>query len=103
MLHVRVVSPPGTTEALVERLSAAPGIRNLVVLPGAARHPDGDAVQFDLLTQFANPVLQELRARAGNVSSIVIENVDVSIIATGDPGDSGVHPQASGRPHFGEL
>ncbi len=76
------------------------------MLPGAALHPDGDAVQFDLLTQFANPVLQELRARAGNVSSIVIENVDVSIIATGapgDPGDSAVHPHASGRPRFGEL
>ena len=57
MLHVRVVSPPGTTEGLVERLCADPGIRNLVVLPGAARQPDGDAVQFDLLTRFANPVL----------------------------------------------
>ena len=103
MLHVRVVSPPGATGDLIERLSAASGIRNLVVLPGAALHPDGDAVQFDLLTQFANPVLQELRARAGNVSSIVIENVDVSIIETGDPGDPGVHPHASARPHFGEL
>ena len=39
MLHVRVVSPPGTTEGLVERLRADPGIRNLVVLPGAARPP----------------------------------------------------------------
>src|ERR1700722_9057806 len=96
MLHVRVVSPPGTTEALVERLAADPGIRNLVVLPGAARHPDGDAVQFDLLTRFANPVLEELRAHAGTVSSIVIENVDAAITA---PGDS----QTGGRPRFGEL
>jgi uncharacterized hydrophobic protein (TIGR00271 family) len=103
MLHVRVVSPPGTTEGLIERLSADPGIRNLVVLPGAARHPDGDAVQFDLLTRFANPVLQELRAHAGTVSSIVIENVDAAITAPGDPGDSGVHPHAGGRPRFGEL
>jgi uncharacterized hydrophobic protein (TIGR00271 family) len=103
VLHVRVVSPPGATEDLIERLSAASGIRNLVVLPGAARRPDGDAVQFDLLTRFANPVLQELRAHAGDVSSIVIENVDVSIIAAGDLGDSGDHPHASGRPHFGEL
>ena len=103
MLHVRVVSPPGATEDLIERLSAASGIRNLVVLPGAARHPDGDAVQFDLLDQFANPVLQDLRARAGTVSSIVIENVDASIIAAGEPGGSGDHPDANGRPHFGEL
>src|SRR3984957_359178 len=96
MLHVRVVSPPGPAEALGERPAAAPGIRNLVVLPGAARHPDGDAVQFDLLTRFANPVLEELRAHAGPVSSIVIENVDAAITA---PGDS----QTGGRPRFGEL
>jgi hypothetical protein len=29
--------------------------------------------------------------------------VDASIIASGDLGDSGDHPHASGRPHFGEL
>jgi uncharacterized hydrophobic protein (TIGR00271 family) len=108
MLHVRVVSPPGTTEGLIGRLSADPGIRNLVVLPGAARHPDGDAVQFDLLTRFANPVLQELRAHAGTVSSIVIENVDASITAPGDSGGSGDsedpgRSRARGRPRFGEL
>jgi uncharacterized hydrophobic protein (TIGR00271 family) len=105
MLHVRVVSPPGATEDLVEKLSADPGIRNIVVLPGAARQPDGDAVQFDLLTRFANPVLQELRAHAGTVSSIVIENVDVSITAPTDSGDSKDpgHSHADGRPHFGEL
>ena len=84
MLHVRVVSPPGATEELIEKLAADPGIRNLVLLPGAARHPDGDAVQFDLLDRFANRVLQGLRAQLGSVSSIAIENVDVSITATGD-------------------
>ena len=47
MLHVRVVSPPGATDDLIGKLAADPGVRNLIVLPGAARHPDGDAVQFD--------------------------------------------------------
>ena len=93
MLHVRVVSPPGTTEDLTGRLAADPGVRNLIVLPGAARQPDGDAVQFDLLDQFANRVLAELRARVGDVSSIVIENVDVSIAATG----------ASAEPRAGDV
>ena len=97
MLHVRVVSPPGATEGLVEKLAADPGIRNLIVLPGAARHPDGDAVQFDLLDQFANQVLQELRAQLGDVSSIAIENVDVSITATAAEGDSGALRDSGGR------
>jgi len=95
MLHVRVVSPPGATEDLIGRLAADPGIRNLIVLPGAARHPDGDAVQFDLLDQFANWVLHELRAQIGDGSSIVIENVDASIAATGasaEPRNANVPP-----------
>ena len=47
MLHVRVVSPQDVTPRLVAALTAEPGVRNLVVLPGAASSPDGDAVQFD--------------------------------------------------------
>jgi uncharacterized hydrophobic protein (TIGR00271 family) len=73
VLHVRVVSPPGATGDLVDRLAADPGVRSLVVLPGAARHPDGDAIQFDLLDQFANPVLQALRTQIGGDGSIVIQ------------------------------
>jgi uncharacterized hydrophobic protein (TIGR00271 family) len=87
MLHVRVVSPPGSANELVERLSANPGVRNLVVMAGAARRPDGDAVQFDLLTRFANPVLRELRARLQDQGSVVIQNVDAAINGPGDPGD----------------
>jgi uncharacterized hydrophobic protein (TIGR00271 family) len=87
MLHVRVVSPPGSTDHLVERLSADPGVRNLVVMPGAARRPDGDAVQFDLLTRFANPVLRELRAQVQEHGSVVIQNVDAAIDGPGEPAD----------------
>ena len=42
MLHVRVVSPQDLTARLVAALSAELGVRNLVVLLGAARSPDGD-------------------------------------------------------------
>jgi uncharacterized hydrophobic protein (TIGR00271 family) len=89
MLHVRVVSPPGATEELLEKLAADPGIRNLILLPGAARHPDGDAVQFDLLDQSANRVLQRLRAQLGPDGSIAIEYVDVSITAASAPATPG--------------
>jgi uncharacterized hydrophobic protein (TIGR00271 family) len=105
MLHVRVVSPPGTTEDLVERLAAGPGVRNLVVLRGAARRPDGDAVQFDLATRFANPVLKELRARLGDHGSVVIENVNGAASGPEDP-DVGGEPgdlQAGGRPRDDEV
>ncbi len=61
MLHVRVVSPTDLTSRLVTGLTGEPGVRNLVVLPGAATCPDGDAVQFDLLNESANAVLRQLR------------------------------------------
>jgi hypothetical protein len=72
VLHVRIASPPDVTSRLVEALAADSGVLNLVVLPGAARRPDGDAVQFDLRTRSANPVfLQRViwRSRTGSPSS----------------------------------
>ena len=102
MLHVRVVSPPGATEELIETLAADPGVRNLVLLPGAARHPDGDAVQFDLLDRFANRVLQGLRGQLGSDGSIAIENVDVSITEQADPGSSGDRRDGR-RPRFADV
>ena len=41
-------------------------------------------MQFDLLTRFANPVLEELRAQLGDRGSIVIENVDAAATAPED-------------------
>ena len=98
MLHVRVVSPAGSTDHLVERLSVDRGVRNLVVMRGAARRPDGDAVQFDLLTRFANPVLEEVRAQLRDRGSIVIENVDAA--ASGPEDEEGT---AGGRARDGEA
>ena len=102
MLHVRVVSPPGSTDQLVDRLSADPGVRNLVVMRGAARRPDGDAVQFDLLTRFANPVLGELRAQVHDHGSVVIQNIDAAITGLEDPGEPG-DPRADRRAFYGEI
>lgn len=84
MLHVRVVSPAGQTAGIVDLLAADPGVVNVVVLPGAARQPGGDAVQFDLSNSAANPVLGRLRdLQADQVGPISVEAVD-AIIGTGN-------------------
>jgi uncharacterized hydrophobic protein (TIGR00271 family) len=105
MLHVRIVSPPGTTDHLVDRLSVAPGAWNLVVIRGAARRPDGDVVQFDLATRFANPVLKELRAQLRDHGSVVIENVNGAASGPDDPDVTGEprDPQAGRRPRDDEV
>ncbi len=95
MLHVRVVSPADLTDHLVDRLSADPGVRNLVVVHGAARRPDGDAVQFDLLARFANPVLEELRAQLRDRGSVVIENVDAAASGPEDQEGAGDRERAA--------
>jgi uncharacterized hydrophobic protein (TIGR00271 family) len=80
MLHVRVVSPPHLTDPLVEGLAADPGVMNLVVLRAAAR-PEGDAVQFDVLSSLANPVLWQLRDFGlDRDSCVVIQTVDAAIM-----------------------
>ena len=91
MLRVRVVSPADLTGPLVERLTAAHGVQNLVVLREAVRRPRGDAVHFDLSDGSANPVFRELRelglARHGSVS---VERVDATLTAAGPVARTGL-------------
>jgi uncharacterized hydrophobic protein (TIGR00271 family) len=80
MLHVRVASPADQTTQIVSLLAESPGVVNLVVLPGAAREPAGDAVQFDLSIASANSVLRQLRGlRPDEAGPIAIEAVDATI------------------------
>lgn len=94
MLHVRVVSPPYLTNRLAHALAADPGVANLVTQPAVASNPDGDAVQFDVVSKSANQVL-ELLLEMGldRTSSVMIEQVD-AVIA--DPAE---HPGCRGSWH----
>ena len=97
VLHIRIASPPDLTGQLVEALSADPGVVNLVVLEGAARRPDGDAVQFDLQTGSANLVFHRLRELSlDGRGPILVQTVDAVI--TGP-----VRESPRRRPHHGEV
>ena len=80
MLHIRLVSPASGTELLLDRLDRLPGVRNLIVLDGAARRPDGDAVLFDVQDKAANPVFRALRELGlDRDDTIAVEHVDASL------------------------
>jgi uncharacterized hydrophobic protein (TIGR00271 family) len=80
LIHIRAVSPTDVTPRLVESLGANGGVVNLVVLEGVAHNPDGDSLQFDVITAEANRVVDDLRHfELDRRGSIVIENVDTSI------------------------
>ena len=64
MIHVRVVSPPDVTGQLIPVLLSDSGVLNLTVVAGSVRHPDGDAIRFDVLQGSANQVLARLRHSA---------------------------------------
>jgi len=84
MLHVRVVCPAALTQSLTDRLAAAPGVHNVVARAGAARRPDGDAVEFDVRDAAANPVFTALRELSlDRDAAICVERVDATL--TGQP------------------
>jgi uncharacterized hydrophobic protein (TIGR00271 family) len=78
--HLRIVTPYDVTERIVALLAAEPGVSNLVVLGAAARRPEGDAVQCDVLSSAANSVLRQLKeVRDDREGPIAIEVVDAVI------------------------
>ena len=77
--HVRLVSAPDQTESLVGLLTADSGVANLVVLPGMARRPDGDAVQFDVQSRSANSVFRRLEAFGPGDGTVAIRQVDATL------------------------
>jgi uncharacterized hydrophobic protein (TIGR00271 family) len=81
--HLRIVAPGELTERVVAVLAAEPGVSNLVVMPGAGRRPEGDAVQCDVASSAANSVLTQLRAVRGDgfdgAGPVSVEVVDAVI------------------------
>jgi uncharacterized hydrophobic protein (TIGR00271 family) len=78
VLHIRMVTPTEVTEHLVGSIGADSGVRNLVVLPAAAR-PTGDSVEFDVTDGSANDVLQKLRGfGVGDECQVDIDPVDAA-------------------------
>jgi uncharacterized hydrophobic protein (TIGR00271 family) len=78
--HVRLVSAPDRTDALLEALASDPGVSSLVVLPGAAQRPGGDAVQFDVGPGSANSVFRQLKSfQDGHGEAVAVQYVDATL------------------------
>lgn len=98
MLHFRLVVPGDQLAQVLATLDDAVGACNQILLPGAARRPDGDVVLVDVPSEAGNTVLASLRAlglhRTGSIS---VERIDTALSerharaeqeATGDPGEA---------------
>ncbi|MET9440091.1 DUF389 domain-containing protein [Streptomyces sp. NPDC006610] len=80
MLHLRLITPPGTTDDAVRLIEDTVGTTHLVVLPGAARNPAGDVVLCDVAREAGDELLSRLQKLGLDRSgSIAVENIDLSL------------------------
>ncbi|MFB7505936.1 DUF389 domain-containing protein [Streptomyces broussonetiae] len=80
MLHLRLITPPGTTDEVVRLIGDTAGATHLVVLPGAARAPSGDVVLCDVAREAADELIGSLRQLGlDDTGSIAAETLDLSL------------------------
>lgn len=80
MLHLRMVSPPPSTERVVEALRCNESVCNVIVLEGAARRPSGDLVLCDVAREDASVVLADLRDLGlHHDGSIVVQAIETEL------------------------
>ncbi len=107
MLHLRVICPPGNTEAVLDRLGSDPGVTHLTVLRGAAVDPAGDVVQADVAREAADGVLSALcELGVDHTGGITLEPLDTVLsdvadaaqrATPGDPADAVVWDELIAR------
>ncbi|MFF4748527.1 DUF389 domain-containing protein [Streptomyces sp. NPDC002514] len=85
MLHLRLITPPDTTDDVLRLIERTAGTAHLVVLPGAARNPVGDVVLCDVAREAGDELVAELRASGlDETGSIAVENIDLSLSRRAD-------------------
>ena len=62
MLHLRIITPPDLTAAVLAELADDPGVTHVTAALGAATEPPGDLVACDVVRASVNPLLRRLRS-----------------------------------------
>ncbi|MBO2452248.1 DUF389 domain-containing protein [Actinomadura barringtoniae] len=85
MLHLRAIVPADRTDQVCAALADCAGATNVVVIPGAAREPEGDVVMSDVAREAANEVIEALQdLRVDQDGAISFEQLDLSLSASAD-------------------
>src|SRR5262245_28913363 len=104
MLHVRVISTPDRTAAVIALLREEPDVDNLIVHFGAALDPAGDLVIFETIRGATTPLIARLRelgvTAPGSISLSELERIDPDDAPdTGIDADAIVWEQVAKRAH----
>ena len=85
VLHLRAIVPADRTDQVCAALADCAGATNVVVIPGAAREPQGDVVMSDVAREAANEVIQALQdLDVDRDGAISFEQLDLSLSASAD-------------------
>ncbi|MFE6828086.1 DUF389 domain-containing protein [Streptomyces sp. NPDC057690] len=89
MLHLRLITPSGSTADVVALIENTVGTTHLVVVPGAARNPAGDVVMCDVAREAGDELLTGLqRLGLDETGSIAVENIDLSLSLRADKAEA---------------
>jgi uncharacterized hydrophobic protein (TIGR00271 family) len=82
VLHVRLIVPGDSSGLVIDGLTCAVGVCNVVMLAGASVVPAGDLIQFDVAPEAANGVLLTLRQLGvHDDGSISVERTEMTMSA----------------------
>ncbi|MGW0870389.1 DUF389 domain-containing protein [Streptomyces sp. NPDC002740] len=89
MLHLRLITPSGSTDDVVALIENTVGTTHLVVVPGAARNPAGDVVMCDVAREAGDELLTGLQELGlDETGSIAVENIDLSLSLRADKAEA---------------
>ncbi|MBS4099824.1 DUF389 domain-containing protein [Tsukamurella paurometabola] len=107
MRHIRVISPPDRTDAVLALLRSRPGVTHITLAPGASLVPAGDVLSAEVTREAAHRVLQgleELRIPVdGAVTVSTLDTVlsdaadEAEKAVPGDPSDAVVWEELTAR------
>ncbi|MEK6440205.1 DUF389 domain-containing protein [Pseudonocardia sp. T1-2H] len=104
MLHLRVISPPATTDDLVALLEAERGVAHLTVLRGAAVRPEGDLVQADVARECVDDLLARLTGLGLDHSGgITLEALDTVLSDAADEAEEAAPGEGTDAVVWDEL
>jgi uncharacterized hydrophobic protein (TIGR00271 family) len=98
VLHLRILSPDDSSDAVVDTLRSAVGVTHVIRFAGVALVPAGDVIEADVTREAANEVIETLRGMGlAESGAITMEPLDTVLSkaaeqaerdAPGDPGDA---------------
>lgn len=104
MLHLRLIVPADRTDEVLDLIGRTVGTTHLVVMPGAARDPQGDVVLCDVAREAGDDLIAALRGLGiDRTGSIAVENTDLTLSAYADKAEADAPGEGSDAVLWEEL